>query len=256
MSLRIDKLAFGYRKKPVLHSLSVPALPRGELTILIGPNAAGKSTLFKCVAGIVNAQAQLLRLNDTDLMALPRAERFRKVCYMPQSFAASAALSVFEVVLLARKQSTGWRVDGADTLAVDSLLERFDISHLADRHIGDLSGGQQQLVSLCQALARDAELFLLDEPTSALDLQRQLQVLGLLVEETRKRQSVTVISLHDLSLAARFANHIVVMKDGEVIQSGATEAVFASGVIESTYSVEIELLRCKKGSLVVSATLD
>lgn len=255
MSLSVDALRFAYGKTKVLRGLSLAPLPRGSLIALIGPNAAGKSTLFQCLAGILRPQAGRITLNGLDLLDLSRREHLHRVCYMPQSYAASAALTVFEVILLARQRLSHQRSKAEDLDRVDALLKQFDIEALSDRLISDLSGGQQQLVSLCQALARDAELFLLDEPTSALDLKRQLQVLGQLTAETRQRSALTMIAVHDLSLAARFADHVVVLDGGTISAAGPTEAVFSSGVIEGTFDVDIELLRSEASDLIVAASL-
>ncbi|MEL7046630.1 MAG: ABC transporter ATP-binding protein [Pseudomonadota bacterium] len=211
--------------------------------------------MFQCLAGILRPQAGRITLNDIDLLHSSRAERLHRVCYMPQSYGASAALTVFEVILLARQRLDRERSRADDLHRVDALLRQFDIEALADRLISDLSGGQQQLVSLCQALARDAQLFLLDEPTSALDLKRQLQVLSQLAEETRRRDALTIIAVHDLSLAARFADHVLVLAGGTIRAAGPTEAVFTSGVIEQTFDVDIELLRGEASGLVVAASL-
>lgn len=255
MSLRIDDLHFAYPRKPVLRGIDTGELPAGRLTALLGPNAAGKSTLFRCVAGLLQPQAGRVSLGADALHAMSRAERIRSVCYMPQAFASSAALSVFEVVLLARKHLQDWRVNDADTDAVESLLRRFGIEHLADRFIGELSGGQQQLVSICQAMVRPARLFLLDEPTSALDLRNQLEVMRTLQALTEERDAVTVAAMHDLNLAARHAGHLLLMRDGEVLASGPTEEILASPVLTEVYSVNIELTRASDGTFIVGASL-
>lgn len=255
MSLRVSNLRVAYGGTAVIAGLSLPPVPAGELTVLLGPNAAGKSTFFKAIAGLVDSESDTLSLQGESLLSLSKPQRFREVCYMPQQFSNAAALSVFEVVLLARKQLQGWRVSADDIRSVEAQLEQVGILSLADRQIYELSGGQQQLVSLCQSLVRPARVMMLDEPTSALDLKRQLQVLQLVREQTRQRQLVTIVALHDLSLAARFADHVIVMQQGQVKSFGQTEQVFTSGVIEETYGVALQLLRCQQGSLVVSASL-
>ena len=255
MSLVIEGLQVSYGKHQVIKDLTLPSIKAGELTVLLGPNAAGKSTFFKAIAGLQSSQSNTISVNNVELKAMKNAERLRRVSYMPQNFSVTAALSVFEVILLARKQLQGWRVNREDIEAVDQQLELLGISHLADRTIDELSGGQQQLVSLCQSLIRNAEVLLLDEPTSALDLQRQLQVLHLVREYTQQNNIVTIVAVHDLNLAARFADSVMVMDTGAIKDHGDTETVFKSGVIEETYGVDIELLRCHRGGLVISACL-
>ena len=255
MTLRVRGLSFGYPGKPVLHEVETGELPCGKLTALLGPNAAGKSTLFRCLAGLLAPRAGIVVLGADDLHAMGRAQRIRDVCYMPQSYVSTAALTVFEVVLLARKHQADWRVADADLAAVSGLLARFGVEHLADRYIGELSGGQQQLVALCQAMVRPGRLFLLDEPTSALDLRHQLEVMQTLCSITAERGAVTIAAMHDLNLAARFADHIVLMKDGRVIASGPKERILASPELGWTYGVTIELQQTSDGVHVVGARL-
>lgn len=255
MALQIEGLSFAYPDKPVLQNVCSGRIPAAQLTALLGSNAAGKSTLFRCLAGLQLPEQGQITLADRRLDQLSRAERIEQVCYMPQNYASQAALTVFEVVLLACKQLQDWRVKDADIDRVAALLSRFRIDHLAQRYIGELSGGQQQIVALCQAMVRPAGLFLLDEPTSALDLRHQLEVMTTLREMTRERQAVTIAAMHDLNLAARFADHIILMKQGQVIAAGATEAILASPELAQTYGVNIELKRAADGVMMVGASL-
>ena len=255
MSLTIKNLNFSYPEKPVLKNISLTALPKGKLTVLLGPNAAGKSTFFRGLAGLIDADVEQLSINNENINELTATQRTQRICYMPQIFSTNAMLTVFEVVLLAQKQLNAWSVSEDEVKAVETLLQQFEIDHLAQRYISELSGGQQQLVSICQAMARSAELFLLDEPTSALDLRHQLQVMQRLKEETQKRDVITIIALHDLSLAARFADNLLLMKEGQLLGYGETEQMFSSSLIEDIYGIEIELFRNVKGSLVVASEL-
>lgn len=253
MSLQIEGLSAMYGKLPVLHQVTLGEVPRGSLTVLLGPNAAGKSTLFKSIIGIVESEAEKLCLCGKSLSNLPKAQRMKEVCYMPQSFSSSALLTVFEVVLLARKTTLSWSVTQDDLDVVSDVIERMGIEHIANRPISELSGGQQQMASLCQVLVKDASLYLLDEPTSALDLRRQLNVLEVLKQETESRNLVTIVTLHDLNLAVKFADQIIVMQEGRVVDFGETVEVFESGVLSSVYSVDLELMKSKSGAYVVAA---
>ncbi len=255
MSLAVRGLHFAYGRRGVLHGIDFAPLARGQVTALIGPNAAGKSTLFRCLAGLNPSEDGTIFLDDGDLNRLDREDRSRAVCFMPQHFVGQAALSVFEVVLLARNRQAGWRVGRQDLVAVEALLRQVGIEALAERHIGELSGGQQQLVSLCQCLARTPSVFLLDEPTSALDLRHQLELMEIVAAATRERNVVTVIALHDLNLAARFADHLLLMNEGRVVAAGAPDDLLASPLLGETYGVQVELARTPGGALVTSASL-
>jgi len=256
MTLEIQNLNFGYTaKKPVLHDISVDGFKAGELTALIGPNATGKSTFFKCVAGILDPGENAIRVGGETSAQIGRSAWNRKVCYMPQIFSSNAALTVFEVVLLARKNLSGWRVSDDDVNVVAQALEKLRIDHLSEGYVGDLSGGQQQMVSIAQIVVRNPEMFLLDEPTSALDLRHQLEIMGIIRDETKSRGIVSIVALHDLNLAARFADHVVLMREGRIISTGPPSEVLASPELAETYGVNIDIHETKDGILTVAASL-
>lgn len=255
MTLRVESLCFSYPRRPVLHEVQVPRLIQGGLTVLIGPNAAGKSTFFRCVAGLLKASSGTISLGGTSIESLGRRTWNERVCFMPQSFTCQAALSVFDVILLARKNLSGWRVTDEDVDAVSNFLERLNISHLADIYVGDLSGGQQQMVSICQALVRTPDLFLLDEPTSALDLRHQLEIMTIIRDVTRERNIAAVVALHDLNLAARFSDELLLMSEGKIIAQGAPHEILASEDVATTYSVNVEVHKTDSGLMTVAASL-
>ncbi|MEM7693087.1 MAG: ABC transporter ATP-binding protein [Pseudomonadota bacterium] len=255
MTLRVRNLSFAYPRKPVLHDVNAGPLKRGAVTALIGPNAAGKSTLFRCIAGLLPKYTGRIALDGDALEPLAPRARVKRVTFMPQFFAANAALSVFDVVLLARKSLSGWAVERADIEAVAAVLDDFGIGHLSEADIGALSGGQQQMVSVCQALVREPSVFLFDEPTSALDLKHQLEIMTAIARETRRRNAVTLVALHDLNLAARFADHALLMRQGRIVAEGAPEAVLADEALGETYGVTIDLITHQGTGLHVSASL-
>ena len=166
------------------------------MSILVGPNASGKSTFFRCVAGLVRHRGGRMVLDEVDLSPIAPQERVRQVCYVRQQVPIRAALTVFEVVLLARQQGGHrWTTDPADVAAVEKVLGSLGIDDLGHRLVHELRGGQQQLAIIAQALVRNPRLLLLDEPTSALDLRRQLEVMDLIQAVTRRRGCVTIIAM-------------------------------------------------------------
>lgn len=253
MTLYASGLNFAYSTRPILRDAGFAPLQSGHLTALIGPNASGKSTLFRVIAGLVQASSGTVALNDTDLSTLSTRERLARVCFMPQFFAANAALTVFDVVMMARKNLRGWRVTPDDMDAVGAALHDAQIGHFSEAYISELSGGQSQMVSVAQALIRRSEAYLFDEPTSALDLNHQLRVLNQIKSAVADRKAVGIVALHDLNLAARFADHLILIRQGRILAEGPPEEILQRPEIAETYGVDIRITTGPKEDLVVHA---
>lgn len=249
-ALTIADLAAGYRNRPVLQGLRLAPLEAGKVTALVGPNAAGKSTLLRSLAGLVPSTGAI-RLGERDLNALRLAERAQYVAYMPQALPQSAELSVLEAVISALKASPLASFDGAGPAGrrrAVGVLDRLGILDLAMEGIGRLSGGQRQLASLAQAIVRAPHLLLLDEPTSALDLRHQHDVMTI-VRELAREGRIVVVVLHDLTLAASWADHLVVLDRGKVAAEGPPESALTPSILSNVYGVEARVERCSRGRL-------
>ncbi len=255
MTLSIQNLRSGYGKKEILHDVSIPTVKGGGFVGLIGPNASGKSTLFKTLAGLVSPTAGSIIIGTDDITHLHRKGRARRIAYMPQAFGCNALLTVFESVLLALKQTTGWRVKDENLERVSDTLSALNLSHLANRGISDLSGGQAQMVAVAQTIVRSPEVILLDEPTSALDLHHQLSILTSIRNEMDRKKPVIMAALHDLNLAAKFCDRLVLLRDGIILADGAPEHILGLSEIGETYRVKTELEYTKRGSIYVDARL-
>jgi iron complex transport system ATP-binding protein len=249
-TLTISNLSAGYRNRPVLRDLRLAPLEPGKVTALVGPNAAGKSTLLRSLAGLVPATGAI-QLGDRDLNELGLAERAQHVAYMPQTLPQNTELTVLEGVIGALKASPLADFDGSGPQtrrrAVD-VLDRLDILDLAMEGIGLLSGGQRQLASLAQAIVRAPHLLLLDEPTSALDLRHQLDVMTI-VQALAREGRIVVVVLHDLTLAASWADHLVVLARGKVAAEGPPEEALSPTILSSVYGVDARVERCSRGRL-------
>ena len=247
MALVVESLSFAYGRSRVLEGLDAGPLHRGVVTALVGPNGSGKSTLFRCLAGTANARGRIL-LDGAELARAGTRERARRVFHLGQEVVSRAALSVFEVVLLARKSVAGG-------LGLSASAADLDLLPLAGRPVTELSGGQMQLAGIAQALVREPDILLLDEPTSALDVRRQLEVMQVVEAVTRGRRMVTVAAMHDLALAARFAERLLVLKDGRIAEEGPPEAVLGRPLLAEAYRVDIHAERSRRGSLLVETFL-
>lgn len=254
-ALAIDGLRAGYAGKPILDNLALPAIAPGTVTALIGPNAAGKSTLMRAIAGLIKGTTGSVRLGDLALNRLSLSERARHVRFVPQSYATQARLTVFDLLLVARMTGSGGRPAQGDLAAVDTALGRVGIAHLADRFAYALSGGQQQLVALAQALTRPAPVLLLDEPTSALDLRNQLEAITVMTRVAREDRAIVIVALHDLNLAARHADRIILLDNGRIAADGAPHAVIASPSCAHAYGVQLATEVTRRGALAIEAYL-
>ncbi len=255
MSLNITGLYAGYQGKAILSDINLSDLKNGQLVGVIGPNAAGKSTLFKSIAGVLNPTSGDIVLNEISLSNSSRAVRAKRVAYMPQAYGCNAILTVFESILLALKQSGGWRVSDDNLSRVSRVLNALDLGHLASRNISALSGGQAQMVAVAQTLVREPELILFDEPTSALDLKHQLQIMSRIKDAISTKGLIGLAALHDLNLAAQFCDRIILIKDGQIFADGSPEEVLGSTQIGEAYGVETELHSTRSGRLYVDAQL-
>ncbi|MDQ0454374.1 ABC transporter ATP-binding protein [Rhizobium paknamense] len=243
VSLKLDKVGARYGSTAVFEDISTGWLKGGELTALIGPNAAGKSTLFKRMAGLLAGPGTVV-VEDV-------REGRRPICYMPQDTGANAVLTVYESVLLAAKQGGGWRVADGELAEIDRLLQALRISDLAFRDLGALSGGQRQLVAIAQALVRKPDVLLMDEPTSALDLFRQIEVLEFMRRIAESEGMAVLIALHDLNHALRYCSQTMVVAGGRLVASGPTQAVITPALLRDTYRVDARIEPCSQGRLQV-----
>ena len=245
--LQIRDFNAGYPKRHVIRHLNVPKLPRGKITVLLGPNGSGKSTLLRSLAGLNRAEGQLL-LDGHDLMPMPFARRAEQVVYLPQTLPAGVHLHVLESIIVAQRASGGKGKVSEGTDKVMTLLRQLGIEHLALSYLDQLSGGQKQLVGLAQSLIRQPSLLLLDEPLSALDLNYQFHVMDLVRKETQKRNIVTVVVVHDINIALRHGDRVLMLKDGNLIADGEPEDVITADSLARVYGVRGRIERCSQGT--------
>lgn len=244
MSLQISQLTVLRGKVPVVQSLDLAPLPPGSVTALIGPNGAGKSTLIHALAGLLPARGQML-LDGTPLASLPHSERCRQVGLLPQTLPQAAGLSVYEL-LLGGLLTLGVPKPQAEQ-RIEQGLQQLRLGHLAMRPMAALSGGQRQMVALAQLLARQPRLLLLDEPSSALDLHWQLAMVEAISRDVRERGSIAVLALHDLNLALRSCERIIVLAEGRCAADGAPLDVLNPELLARVYGITGRVEQCSQG---------
>jgi iron complex transport system ATP-binding protein len=225
----------------------------GEWVGIIGPNGAGKTTLLRSIVQLVPHSGRTL-VDGNDTATLSRRELARLIAYVPQKPELPPEITVSDYVLLGRSPHVGYfGVEGAHDHAVcAALLERLELSSMADRPLGTLSGGELQRLVLARALAQEAPVLLLDEPTSALDLGRRVHALEI-VDLLRREHGLTILSaMHDLTLAGQFADRLVLLSAGRVVASGRPEEVLQEALLTEHFGLHVQVLRTDDGELVVA----
>lgn len=221
---------------PALHNASAQ-VEDGCITALIGPNGSGKSTLLRAVAGLLPTRGAI-SINGTMVSA---SDARAQIAYMPQDVSASSSLTLLEVVLLGRLRSLGLTVPAALIDEAHEELDRFELGPLAARTLDAVSGGQRQLAYLAQALFRRPRVLLLDEPTAALDLRHQLLVLDAVRKMAEVDGIAVVVAIHDLSLAAQFADTFICLHQGKIACIGPATEVLSKTRLRMVYGIEAEV---------------
>lgn len=217
--------------------------PSGAVTALIGPNGSGKSTLLHALAVVLASSSGVIRFDGDDLGRMPRRSRAQTVALVEQDASTELSLSVSDVVALGRIPHQGLFADAshADRVIVGNALDTVHMADFADRDVTGLSGGERQRVLLARALAQEPRLLLLDEPTNHLDIAAQLSTLALL-HDLATRGVTVVAALHDLTLAAGWSDHLIVLSGGRVIATGPTSSVLTPQLIDGVYGVHAEIV--------------
>ncbi|MGO6667641.1 ABC transporter ATP-binding protein [Rhizobium ruizarguesonis] len=235
VALQLQSVGAYHGRKLFVEDVTTPVMTSGEVVAVIGPNAAGKSTLFKRITGLLKGPGDVV---------VEGSKAKNAIGYMPQDTSANAVLTVYESILLARKQGQSWAVSDGDLRFIDEIMKALDINAIAFRDLGALSGGQRQLVSIAQALVREPEIMLMDEPTSALDLHRQVEVLDFMRRQARTKGMIVLIAIHDLNQALRFADKVLVIANGRMHACGNPRDVVTAEMLREIYRVEARVEKC------------
>ena len=241
MNVRVENLAFAFgRGKKILDGLSFEAKD-GEITAIVGANGVGKTTLVRAIMGFLEPGGEVW-LGGRNRRDIPFSEIARKVGYLTQESAVQAALTVFEVILLGRLGHLGLKVDPAELDKVWDIMRTLKIDKLADKYYNELSGGQRRVVNIAQTVVKGPEVLILDEPTANLDMQNEIEMLELIRSYTRAKGTATLVILHDLTMACRYADRIVILKDGKVFKEGEPFEVFTEENIREAYGVNVNVI--------------
>jgi iron complex transport system ATP-binding protein len=234
-----ERVSLGYAVRPVVTDLTL-AVPDGRVTVVVGANACGKSTLLRGLARLLRPTSGAVVLDGEAIHARSTRDVARVLGLLPQNPVAPEGVTVADLVGRGRHPHQGAfrRWSRADEEAVARALELTGTVEVADRVVDELSGGQRQRVWIAMALAQGTDLLLLDEPTTYLDVAHQVEMLDLLLDLNRSRGATVVMVLHDLNLSARYADHLVAMKDGRIVAEGPPHEVVTEETVRTVFGLE------------------
>ena len=247
-TLCASQVFFDYDGQPVLRGISLE-IRAGERVAILGPNGVGKTTLLKLLSGARSPTRGSILLDGRDVRTVPRQELARKIAVVPQDLAIPFAFTAREIVELGRTPHLGLLrgFRSHDRCAVEQAMRLTDTAGLGGRIINELSGGERQRVIIAMGLAQEPEILLLDEPTHLLDISRQAEILDLITDLNCSRGLTVVAAIHDLNLAGRYFNRLVILHRGAVLAEGTPEAVLRTEIVEQAYGGPVEIVRTGNG---------
>lgn len=240
MKLVINKLSFNYNGFPALKDVELE-MGLGEVLSIVGPNGSGKTTLIKCINRILKTKHNTVLIDGKDTGKIGLRELSKMMGYVPQNSTSTFPFTVFDIVLLGRRPYIHWSLGERDKEIVAEILRFLGIDKLAMRHFDELSGGEQQKVVIARALAQQPQILLLDEPTSNLDIKHQLEILCMLRGLAQSKHCSVIVAMHDLNLASRFSDRMLILKQGRIFAVGTPASVLTEENIESVYGVKSQV---------------
>ena len=241
MSLNVENLRFSYGQREVLKGISFGA-EYGEFLSVLGPNGVGKSTLFRCLLGLLQGSEGSIRVNGRDIATMSPKELSRSMAYIPQSHNPVFNFSVLDMVLMGTTSQVGrYAVPGKEQIALaESALERLEIAHLRDRGCGNISGGERQLVLIARAIAQKAKILVMDEPSANLDFGNKMRVMRTVKGLTEDGYTI-IQSTHDPDQAYLYSDKILALHGGKVLAWGPPSETITDSLISALYGVDVEV---------------
>ncbi len=243
--LSVKDLSFNWGENKVLNGINFSIQPN-EVVAILGVNGAGKSTLIKCINRILKMKTGSVQMFSKDLQTLNLIQLSRLVSYVPQSVRTSFGIDVFDVVLLGRRPHITWRVSTRDQDIVSETIRFLSLDEFAFRRFDQLSGGERQRVIIAKAIAQGANLILMDEPTSDLDLKNQIGTMKSIKEIISQSQDkAALIAIHDINIAAKFADRILLLHEGKIVSNGTPSEVLTPENIATVFGVTSQIIPSK-----------
>ncbi len=253
MILTVNDLSFRYHSIDTLTNINF-SVPKGKITVILGPNGVGKTTLLKCLNKILHPHNGVVTINNTAITDMTITDVAKQISYVAQKNDA-ARITVFDAVLMGRLPHTRYWTCQRDLEKVNAVIQHLNLSHMELKYLDQLSGGELQTVAIARALAQETDLLLLDEPTSSLDLKNQARILGLIRHIVHDHQLAAVMTMHDLNAALRYADHYIFLKDNTIFGTGAVKEICPE-MVERVYGIKVDIVHHKGFPLVVPMDAD
>ena len=243
-SFNIENLSSGYNKTKIIKDLDLE-IPIGKISVILGSNGSGKSTLLKSMIRLIHPMQGVIKLDDQSIDKIPTKKLARTIGLLPQTQESITGITVYDVVARGRYpyQKAFSSLSEDDIRAIDYALEKMNIKEMATRNIEDLSGGQRQRVFIAMALAQETDILFLDEPTTYLDITYQIEILDLLTDLNREKNITVVMVLHDISIAARYADYLFIMKQGKLIKQGTPSEIINEDIIKEAFGLDCKVIQ-------------
>lgn len=255
MEIVLDNVTKEFGSKRALDGISF-SVAGEEILAVVGPNGSGKSTLIKNITLIQEPTSGSISLDGADIRRIDPVELAMKIGYVPQHFTYTLYSTVFETVLLGRRRHIRWSVTDEELSRVQQALDTLEMGELAGKYMDQLSGGERQKVFIARALAQNPALFLFDEPTSALDIRYQIEVMETMRQITRQQNSSLIIAVHDLNLANRYADTVVVLDKGRMAGQGKPQEVLTPTLIRQVFGIGTLVVDTPAGPFIVPLSVD
>jgi iron complex transport system ATP-binding protein len=239
MSIKVEGLTFGYGDRTIVKDVSFDGAD-GRIISVLGPNGVGKTTLLKCLCRILQPGAGTVTVDGEDVLSMPKMGVARMIGYVPQHPSVTRT-TVFDSVLIGRRPHMGWGLTKKDLTMTRDAVRAMGLSGLSMRHIDEISGGELQKAQIARAIVQDTRVLVLDEPTSSLDIVNQHRTMRLIKEAVKGRQVCTIMSMHDINLAACCSDELMFMKGGRVVARGPPSIV-SRDVIKDVYGIDVDVM--------------
>lgn len=251
MRLEVEDLSQGYGGNTIIRDITFSA-QSGELLTILGPNGCGKSTLIKTLCNVMRPRTGLVRIDGEDATTMDPRELAKRIAYVPQVISSFGYTTVYDLVLIGRRPYTDWNYTKEDLrIAADAMI-KMNVNSYIDKNVQEMSGGQRQRAFIARALAQQPAFYIFDEPTSSFDLRNQLDTMRIMKGLIRDNNASLIVALHDLNLAIRYSDRVMVLNDGTIYDIGTPEEVITSKMIRDVYGVSADIMEDAHGLFVRS----